>query len=60
MKANMGSIDRIIRIILGIVIIALGIVFKSFLGLIGLIPLITALFGFCPLYTPFKLSTKKE
>ena len=60
MKKNVGSLDRTIRISLGIVIIALGIIFKSYLGLLGLIPLATSISGFCPLYTPFKISTKKD
>ncbi|MEZ5000539.1 MAG: DUF2892 domain-containing protein [Bacteroidales bacterium] len=60
MKKNIGKYDRVIRIVLGLAIIALGFYFKTFLGLIGLIPLVTALFGFCPLYSPFGLSTKEK
>ena len=60
MKKNIGKYDRTIRIILGIIIIALGIIFKTYLGLLGLIPLVTAVFGFCPLYLPFGLSTKSK
>ena len=54
----MGKTDRVVRIILGIVIGALGIYFNSWWGLIGLIPLLTALVGVCPLYMPFKISTR--
>lgn len=57
---NIGSADRIIRIILGVGIIALGVVFKSWLGLIGIIPLATAAVRTCPLYLPFGLSTIKK
>jgi len=60
MKKNIGSYDRTIRIVLGVIIIALGIIFKSYLGLLGLIPLITAIFNFCPLYAPFKISTRQK
>ncbi len=60
MKKNVGSVDKIIRIILGLVIIAYGIVESSWWGLIGLVPLLTAFMGFCPLYAPFKISTNKE
>lgn len=60
MKKNVGKYDRAIRIVLGIVIITLGIIFKTYLGLLGLIPLVTAIFGFCPLYTPFSISTKSK
>lgn len=57
MKQNVGSIDRIIRVVLGLVIIALGFYFNSWLGAIGIIPLFTAAVGWCPLYMPFGLST---
>jgi hypothetical protein len=60
MTQNIGNIDRIIRIILGVGIIALGIVFKSWLGLLGIIPLATAAVRTCPLYLPFGISTKKK
>ncbi|MEN3044206.1 MAG: DUF2892 domain-containing protein [Candidatus Hydrothermales bacterium] len=59
MKKNVGGIDRWIRIILGIIIIFLGIYFKSLWGIIGLVPLITGIIGFCPLYLPFGISTCK-
>jgi len=57
MKKNIGKFDRTLRIIGGLVIIALGILFKSYLGLLGLIPLVTAIFNFCPIYASFKTST---
>ncbi len=60
MKKNVGSGDKIFRILLGIVIILLGIIFKSWLGVIGIIPLGTALFEFCPLYAIFGMSTQKK
>jgi hypothetical protein len=59
MKKNVGKVDRIVRIILGIVIGALGIIFKSWWGLIGLIPLLTGIFGTCALYIPFGINTCK-
>ena len=57
MKRNVGNVDRMIRILLGLVIIALGFYFNSWLGAIGIIPLFTATVGWCPLYLPFGLST---
>ena len=60
MKINVGKYDRAIRITLGLIIIALGIIFKSLLGLFGLIPLATGIFRLCPLYMPFRLSTNKK
>jgi hypothetical protein len=59
MKVNVGSADKVVRIILGLVIIALGIVYKSWWGAIGLLTLATVAFSFCPLYTLFGISTRK-
>lgn len=60
MKCNVGSIDRLLRIIAGLIIAILGVVFDSWWGLIGLVPLATGLFKWCPLYVPFKISTTKK
>jgi len=60
MKANVGSTDRIVRLVLGVVIILLGIYFKSWWGVIGIIPVITALLNFCPAYSLIGVSTKKK
>lgn len=57
---NVGSADRVVRIVLGLAVGGLGIGFGSWLGLLGLIPLLTALVGTCPLYLPFGLSTRKK
>jgi hypothetical protein len=62
---NESGIDRIIRVVVGLVILGLGwggVVtggFGVFLKILGFIPLLTGLIGFCPLYTLFKFSTKK-
>lgn len=61
MQLNMGSADRIIRLIIGLFLLSL--MFwgpKTYWGLIGLIPLLTSFVGFCPLYAPFKISTRKK
>lgn len=57
MKTNVGGFDRTIRFIAGVAILGAGLYFKSWLGLIGLLPLLTAVFRFCPAYLPFGLST---
>ena len=49
-----------VRILLGIVIVIVGLYFKSWWGLVGLIPVITGIIGWCPLYVPFKISTIKN
>lgn len=59
MKKNIGSTDKWIRIIAAIAIGVAGIYFKSWWGLLGLIPLATAFISWCPLYMPFGLSTRK-
>jgi len=62
MKENVGTADRWIRIILGLAVLSLIFLIEGnlkWLGLIGLIPLITGLAGYCPLYALFKTSTKK-
>ena len=59
MKQNVGTIDRIIRLAVGIVIIGAGFFYKSRWGLAGLIPLLTGAAGFCGLYVPFGINTRK-
>ena len=51
MQRNVGSLDRIVRLVVGALILAYGYQTQSWLGLIGLIPIATALLRFCPLYT---------
>ena len=60
MKANVGSIDRTLRIIIGLLIIAAGFYFQSWWGLVGIVPLGTALIGWCPAYLPFGISTCRK
>lgn len=57
MKTNVGPIDRVIRVSLGLGLLGAGYHYQSWLGLIGLVPLLTAFVGFCPAYLPFGLST---
>ncbi|NLY79453.1 MAG: DUF2892 domain-containing protein [Lysinibacillus sp.] len=56
---NIGTVDRVIRIILGIAILSLLLILDGnlkYLGLIGLIPLLTGIFKYCPLYSLFKVN----
>jgi hypothetical protein len=60
MVKNVGSFDRILRIVVGLVLLSLVFVGpKTWWGLIGLIPLGTAFIGFCPAYLPFGINTCK-
>ena len=63
MKPNVGGLDRILRALIGLTLLGAGLYYKSWWGLIGLVPLATALFRFCPAYLPIGLTTcrvKKE
>ena len=58
MKPNVGTIDRIIRIALGVGLIASSVLgFIGVWGWIGLLPLATGIFRFCPAYWPLGLNT---
>lgn len=58
MSANVGTLDRILRVILGLVLLSLVFIGpKTYWGLIGIIPLFTALVSFCPLYTILGIRT---
>jgi len=55
---NEGNLDRALRVIVGLVLLALVFVGpKTPLGWIGIVPLLTGLMGFCPAYRLFGLST---
>lgn len=57
MTKNVGNIDKTIRIVLAIGIIAYGIIEQSLLGFVALVPLATAIFGWCPVYPILGIST---
>lgn len=54
---NVGRIDRIVRISMGVVLLGLAITGQTAWGWLGAIPLATALMGWCPLYTLFGVRT---
>jgi len=66
MKCNIGKTDRMIRIIVGIVILAIHYIYYAVTGYycvwanLGYIPLLTGLFRWCPIYLPFKMDTSKN
>lgn len=57
MKANVGYADRVLRIVIGLAILGTGYACHSWWGLVGLIPLLTGIFRFCPAYLPFGFTT---
>ena len=65
MVKNVGSADKWIRYLIGLVLIlwaSLGLSGTAMwvVIIIGLIPIVTAMMGWCPIYSLFKVSTKKE
>ena len=60
MKKNIGNTDKIIKIILGLAIGAIGFYYKSWWGLIGIIPALTVIVSWCPLYFPFGIITCRK
>ena len=60
MKCNVGKIDRIIRIVIGLVIAIAGVIFESYWGLLGIGILATGIFGYCVLYLPLGINTNKK
>jgi hypothetical protein len=66
MKKNMGTVDRIIRVLLAILVAVLYLtgqitgIAAIILGVVALVFVVTSAVGFCPLYVPLKLSTVKK
>jgi hypothetical protein len=60
MKKNTRSVDRLIRVVLGVALIIVGVVLKSWWGALGLIPLVTGIVGYCPLYALLRTSTNRH
>ena len=66
MAANMGTVDRVARVVIALALLALYFAGKL-TGLLGIILcavavlfLVTSIFGFCPGYLPFRFSTRKK
>jgi hypothetical protein len=58
MNTNEGTIDRGLRIVVGLVLVSLVFVGpKTLLGWIGVVPLLTGIVGFCPLYRVLGINT---
>lgn len=66
MKKNMGTMDRVIRIIVAVFISLLYFTgqisgtLAAILGIVALVLVITSFIGYCPAYTPLGISTKKK
>ena len=54
---NVGGVDRIIRIVVGLIIIGWGVYAQNWLGAVGIVPLLTGFIRWCPAYLPFGFKT---
>ena len=64
MSANVGFVDRAARIVIGLALIAMalglfGAAYETVWGWVGVIPLVTGLVGWCPLYSVLGIRTSK-
>lgn len=59
-QCNVGKTERIIRTAIGLAVLGLGLAYNTWFGLIGLIPLTTAVFGWCPVSALLGISTCKD
>ena len=58
MKVNVGSTDRLIRVVVGVALIAAAVMgYIGMWGYIGIVPILTGTLRFCPAYMPFGIST---
>ena len=60
MKQNVGKIDKIVRVVAGLVLLSLLFILEGdarWIGLVGIVPLGTAALGFCPLYPLVGMNT---
>lgn len=57
MKCNVGRTEEIIRIVIGILIVLIGLYFRNWWGIIGLLPIITGLIRYCPISDILGIST---
>ncbi len=57
MQKNVGSAERVVRVIIGLAIIAAGVYYQSWWGAIGAVPIATGLLGWCPPYSLLGINT---
>lgn len=61
MKINEGTVDRVVRVVLGLALLSLLVIGEvpgwGLVGLVGLLPLVTGLVGFCPTYALLGIDT---
>lgn len=60
MIENVGIIDRALRILIGLLVMAWGLYTKNEWGALGVVAMVTGMFSWCPIYLPFRLNTSKR
>lgn len=63
MNTNVGSVDKIVRLVMALVLFSLFFVLpgdQKWFGLVGFVPLLTGLMNWCPLYSIFGINTCKR
>jgi len=63
MKHNVGQLDKMIRIVLGIAVVSLFFILDGglkWISLLGIVFILTGVINFCPLYLPFGISTRRK
>lgn len=63
MNANVGKADKMVRLVMAVVLFSLFFILEGdlkWIGLVGIVPLATALMNWCPLYTVFGMNTCKR
>ncbi len=60
MKCNVGGMDRVVRIIVGLALVGFAVYSSQLWAYIGIIPLVTGAIGFCPIYPIFKFSSASD
>jgi len=57
MKCNIGRAEQIVRIVIGFAVVLLGLYYKNWWGIIGIVPIITGLIRYCPISDVLGIST---
>lgn len=57
MKHNVGGVDRVARLLVGAGLIGWGLYAQNWWGVVGAVPLMTAVIGWCPMYLPFGINS---
>lgn len=60
MRRNIGGLESALRVVLGASIIALGVFHKSWWGALGVLPIVTAALGWCPVYAFLRRPKRME